>query len=302
MKRLALYVFWEKNGIVYNYVEYYLQSLTSIAQEIVVIVNGRLSSEGRRKLEELGVVILVRENKGLDFSAWKAALEYKGWELVTQYDELILCNCSCYGPLYPFSELFDVMAKRNCDFWGINRQPKIPGKMLGHIQSYFYVFRNPVLSSACFRQWWDNLVSARSYKEEVWEHEMQFSTYLEKNGYRSDTYMDYDKYLLLSPTGGFDKHLADFQLIFGRNPLLKRRTILEKALKSLKVLELIDKLTSYPVDYIYADMARNIPHSLPALWRMWMAACFCSGRARQTRLVFAKKIMLLRKWTKDKRI
>ena len=147
MKRLALYVFWEKDGIVRDYVAYYLQALKSVAQDITVIVNGSLSPEGRTRLEKLGIDILVRNNEGLDFGAWKHALLHRGWENIHGYDELVLCNCTCYGPVYPFSEMFSIMSRRVCDFWGINRQPDLPGKFLGpeqhrfpvreHIQSFF---------------------------------------------------------------------------------------------------------------------------------------------------------------------
>ena len=92
MKRLALYVFWEKDGIVRDYVTYYLNGLKEVAQDIVVIVNGKLTANGRQKLEAQGIDILVRENYGLDFAAWKAAFEYLGWDKVHSYDELILCN------------------------------------------------------------------------------------------------------------------------------------------------------------------------------------------------------------------
>lgn len=149
-KRLALYVFFEKKGVLHDYMEFYLKSLKEIAKDILVIANGRLSHESRDKLKNLDIDFLCRENKGFDFSAWRAGLEYKGWDTVRSYDELILCNCSCYGPIFPFSEMFSCMNERDCDFWGINRQPDklekyfIPGdpksQMILHIQSYFYVF------------------------------------------------------------------------------------------------------------------------------------------------------------------
>ena len=43
MRRLALYVFFNKNGIVLDYVTYYLDALKKIADKVVVVVNGQLS-------------------------------------------------------------------------------------------------------------------------------------------------------------------------------------------------------------------------------------------------------------------
>lgn len=140
MNRLALYVFWEKDGIVRDYVTYYLNALKEVAQDIIVIVNGKLSAEGRKKLEELGADILVRENEGLDFAAWKAALEDIGWDKLSLYDELILCNSSCYGPVYPFP-------KRSGPWKRVNATSGAwPGTRKQHDVS-FRMTRNAVLKS-----------------------------------------------------------------------------------------------------------------------------------------------------------
>ena len=62
MKRLAFYTFWEKDGIVRKYVLTYLKGLQEVADKIIVIVNGKLSLEGKEKLEKLGITILQRAN------------------------------------------------------------------------------------------------------------------------------------------------------------------------------------------------------------------------------------------------
>ena len=58
MKRLAFYTFWEKDGIVRKYVLTYLKGLQEVADKIIVIVNGKLSLEGKEKLGKLGITIL----------------------------------------------------------------------------------------------------------------------------------------------------------------------------------------------------------------------------------------------------
>ena len=122
MKRLALYVFWEKNGIVRDFVIYYLSNLRKVS-EILVIVNGQITDESREKIEKIGCKVMVRENHGLDFGAWNDAIKSIGFEKIRTYDQLILCNCTCYGPIFPFEEMFNAMAQRDCDFWGITKHP-----------------------------------------------------------------------------------------------------------------------------------------------------------------------------------
>ena len=185
MTRLALYTFYEKDGIVRDHVTYYLNGLKKVAQDIVVIVNGILSDEGRRKLKAAGAEILVRENSGFDFAAWKAALELKEQEALASYDELILCNCSCYGPVYPFSEVFGKMEKQDCDFWGLYRHPAMERRFPAHLQSYFLVIRKPLLVSQTFADYWHSLTTAANWNQAV-EQETHFTQYFEKRGFYSN--------------------------------------------------------------------------------------------------------------------
>ena len=272
MKRLALYVFWEKDGIVRDYVTYYLTSLQAVAQRILVIVNGKLSSSGRRKFESLGVEILLRENRGLDFSAWKAGLESIGWDTVYTYDELILCNCSCYGPVYPFSATFARMDEQDCDFWGMTRHPEanvcfVPGDanslILEHLQSYFLVFRKKTFTNSHFRHWWDTLTAANNYQEEVGYHETKFTQYLEDAGFSSASVMDTEKYFELFPHGNSADLYADRLLIDDHVPLVKRKLFIDPNFcrnttstghVARDILLFLRQHTSYPEALIWQDI------------------------------------------------
>ncbi|WP_443898406.1 hypothetical protein [Parasutterella excrementihominis] len=62
MKRLALFVFFEKNGQLRDYVKFYLKELLKVSSSVIVIANGKLTPESRRKIEGLGCEVQVREN------------------------------------------------------------------------------------------------------------------------------------------------------------------------------------------------------------------------------------------------
>ena len=64
-KRLAIYFFYDKMGVVDRFVPYFLEDLKRNVSEIFVICNGELQEEGRKTLEQYGQV-MVRENKGFD--------------------------------------------------------------------------------------------------------------------------------------------------------------------------------------------------------------------------------------------
>ena len=266
MARLALYVFWEKNGIVGDYVTYYLKALKQVAEKVVVVVNGQLSSAGEDIFKNLGVDFLVRENLGLDFSGWKAALERQGWDEVATYDELILCNCSCYGPVYPFSEVFDAMEKRDCDFWGLYRHPSIEGHFPAPLQSYFLVIRKALFTSQPFADYWQALTPAASWEQAV-AQETHFTQYFEEKGFISSAYIEgcESGNLLEDPTLALaHKLLAD-----DRFPLIKRKAFTYdynyflnhgNASQAKEILDFL-QTTPFPVSHIYQDLLHTMQNS-----------------------------------------
>ncbi len=64
MKRIAFYLFWEKEGIVDRYIPYCLEKLREHVEHIVVISNGPLSSSGRVELERVADEVWERDNVG----------------------------------------------------------------------------------------------------------------------------------------------------------------------------------------------------------------------------------------------
>ena len=121
MRRLALYSFYSKYGSAGSFVYYYIRELLKSA-DVVFLANGILSADARTRLEEMGCQVRVRDNKGFDFGAWKDFLLSEDASFYSRYDEIILCNSSCYGPVFPFSVIFDEMESRSCDFWGLYRK------------------------------------------------------------------------------------------------------------------------------------------------------------------------------------
>lgn len=260
MTRLALYVFFHKEGILKEYVSYYLKGLKSVCSDIVVIANGELAEEAKRQLEKLSVRYLVRENVGFDFAAWKDALEYVGWDEVQQYDELVLCNCSCYGPVYPFEEMFSAMADRSCDFWGVYRHPECKGRFPAHIQSYFLVLRSSITSSDTFKTYWNKMIPAETWNDAVFQ-ETYFTRYFEEKGFLSLVYVENETFL--SYVGNPSVLLPHVLLEKYSFPLLKRKAFTEsykmffslgRVDQAVRSLDILRSETDFPVDMILDDL------------------------------------------------
>ena len=92
MRRIAIYFFWDKDGIVDDYNIYMLADLRKNTEKVIVVSNGEMEKEGYAKFEKVADLIIERENKGFDVWAYKKGIEYIGWDELAEYDELILMN------------------------------------------------------------------------------------------------------------------------------------------------------------------------------------------------------------------
>ena len=300
MKRLAIYTFWDKEGILRQYHMQYLLGLKEIAESVLLVANGELTQESCTKLDDAAINWLTRENKGLDFSAWKAGLDHFGQAFIQDFDELILCNCSCYGPIFPFSNAFDTMASSPCDFWGIYRQPKHPeGKYDSHIQSFFYVFRHTVLESDHFWNWWKNLTASSSYSEEVLTHEAIFTRYLEAYGFVSDTLMPNSKYERLFPDGGATFKHGDIMLMQDKSPLLKRRYMFRKDSDIESILSHIKQLSYFDVIDMCKDIKKNTNITASRIIRYYIKYIICSKQEKRKLEIILRNMKMIYKWKID---
>lgn len=195
MKRLGIILCYDKDGIIDDYIPYLLNDLKENLDRLVVVCNGILSPAGRKRLLKITKDVAVRENEGFDVAGWKFAMvEYLGWDVVDQYDELVLLNDTFFGPFYPFKEVFDKMAGRDVDFWGLTAH----GKCLladdslreAHLQSYFLVIRKNMHCSYEFKKYWEKQKVFHSFWEAVNKGEAVLTKYFEDRGFTWEPFID----------------------------------------------------------------------------------------------------------------
>ena len=99
MKRLGIFVFYDKAGIVDGYVTYLLSQMKSVLCRLIVVSNVQLNQKEKSKLLDYADEYFERENKGFDAGAYKDTLcNFIGWNEVKKYDELLLFNDTFYAP------------------------------------------------------------------------------------------------------------------------------------------------------------------------------------------------------------
>lgn len=273
MKRLSIFFFFDKDGIARDFVAYFIRALHEVSDYVCTVVNGELTDESREKLDGISDTLIIRENTGFDVWAYKEAMDHLGWDFVRSYDELCLCNFTCYGPVYPFSEMFTKMEQSDCDFWGAVKHPEQPNYLLPnkqgyiyeHIMSYFTVIRSRMLRSDDFHEYWDSIPVIKSKTESTAFHETVFTRHFEELGYISDAFVDLDKYR--DRCNNSSIFLANDLLIKDRCPLVKRRAfafplysnlLMESAGGNAQdLIKFISEKTDYDTDMIWQDLLQT---------------------------------------------
>ena len=272
-KRVGIFFFYDQEGIVDEYVTYLLSGLKSSLERLVIVCNGTLSASGRQKLEGFSSEILVRENRGYDVAAYKAAIEYIGWEQLKAYDEVVIFNHTIMGPVYSFSDMFDEMNKRDLDFWGITKYGQESfdpfgyspyGYLPEHIQSHFLVFRKSLVCSLDFKYYWDNMPEIKSYNDSVGIFESLFTKQFEEKGFVWDVYINTDEYkgLTTFPLMNYAREMVENK----HCPIFKRRTFFQPYDYVLgntmgqaagELFEYLEQKTNYPTDLIWDNLLRT---------------------------------------------
>lgn len=271
-KRLAIYFFYDRKGRVDRYVPYFLENLKNNVSEIFIVCNGKLESAGKEKLQEYGKV-LVRSNKGFDVWAYKTALESYGWEKLIEYDEIIMLNNTILGPVYPFSETFQKMDKKDLDFWGLTEYFKIKGDPFGyspygylpdHIQSHWIACRKSLVKSKEFQDYWNNMPMIEDYAQAVGKHESIFTKHFADMGYRWGVSVEVED---LRDYSGYPLMMCPKKLVAERRcPIFKKRSFFHMIPDYLKnttgeqtseLFEYLRDATDYDVDYIWETILRN---------------------------------------------
>ena len=260
MKRLGVFAFYNKNGIVGDYVSFLLKSMKYYCVKIITVCNGNLSENGRQTLSAYSEEIYERENKDFDAGAFKYFFtSVIKREEIEEYDEVLCFNDTFYGPFFSMDDIFLKMGESNCDFWGLtanNGQDDINGHIPYHVQSYFLNFKSTIIHSNTFYEYWESLESDFSDVTDcIYKYELKLTSFFSDRGFIADSYVHSD----------FEDNLYIFfpyELIVRKKcPILKKKTFLipdngKMQGSRMRALEYINKNYGC-AEMIYKDLLAN---------------------------------------------
>lgn len=259
--RLAIFAHYDKNKLIQDYVIYYLKELKKIVDNIIFVSDCNVKSNEVKKILPYITHSIIGKHGEYDFGSYKRGVLYAQQnKLLDDCDELIFCNDSCYGPLYTFKNVFDTMAQKECDFWGLTYNPvgitkdtcdTLYEDNSPHVQSFFLVFRPQVFNSEIFSNFINNIKKENDKFLIIIKYEIGLSKLLRKNGFRECVYCQ---------TTLSHKHSERFHylklMLHDKNPLIKTSVIRQKKYIN-KLLKLIDKYTDYDSKLISKDLKYN---------------------------------------------
>ena len=266
MNRGLVYFHFDPHHQVRDYVLAALSSLRPHADHILLVSNSPIGDADCARLETCCDEILQRPNEGLDVGAYRAGLEYLGWERLADFDELILTNHTYYAPLHPWEEALTRAAGwEDISFWGMTEHAAMrPHPFLArrelprHIQSHWIAVRRGLLTAPAFREYWEQMPQVSSYRDSIQWHESRFTGHFAELGHTWQVVFPVDRYRSTNPA--IEEAPA---LLADGCPLLKRRALFHDPLHQDRQAvvggELLEAAveTGYSEDLILSDVVHT---------------------------------------------
>ena len=260
-KRALVYVIFESENRLQEYKLRFLQALSSLVDDVIVVVNGQLHVEDINILEPYGQV-LTRDNKGYDTAAFREGIFALGKDTLKDYDQLFLVNDTNIGPMRDLSQVCQEMTDKHLDFWGISfgeEQEDVTkenpyGYIPKHLQSYFLVIEKLMLNDDAFYEYWTHLTDTDSRDKAIGRHETRFTKYFSDLGYRFDAVVqEYEDSAM---------YIHPLRMLKAGSPLVKYTALknydedqflwqgLERESEVPDLLEYVAEKTDYPVSIL----------------------------------------------------
>ena len=180
--RLAIFAFYNLKGEVLDYVVSYLTFLQEVCSKVVFVADSEVAQKELLKIKPYVCASLCQRHGEYDFGSYKRGINYcKEQDMLDDIDDLILCNDSCYC-VDSFETSFDIMAKKQCDFWAMN----LSKEAQPHLQSFFLVFKKSVFSNNSFFDYFNKVGHQEDFLKVVYSYEIPLKSFFEDLGFKAD--------------------------------------------------------------------------------------------------------------------
>lgn len=179
MEEMMIYVHYSADATV---AEYVIDQVRHYAHEMPVFFvttspNAHCDAPEFRRLQDVCMAVLCRDNIGYDFGSWAAAIQK--YELtIRNLKRLYLANDSCYGPFMPIEKMLQRIRASNADLIGLTGNSVFSD----HVQSYFTVWAGQALHSPFFHHFWRSIEVWSNKIDIIRSYEVRLADYIRQLG------------------------------------------------------------------------------------------------------------------------
>ncbi|WP_431303976.1 rhamnan synthesis F family protein [Sediminicoccus sp. BL-A-41-H5] len=177
--KVCIFVHYDGGGVVHRHSRRYIDALLAEGFCIAFVTNSGITRESLDYLSGRCIRIILRDNRGYDFGAYRDGILNLGIELEC-LSMLVLANDSVYAPLSPLAGLFDKMDFASADVWGATDS----WQKRYHLQSYLVAFGPAALTHPAFSEFWRGVRNVRSKWAVVKHYEIGLTPAMQAAGLR----------------------------------------------------------------------------------------------------------------------
>ena len=260
MKRLLLYVHFNKYNKISEHVYYQLEHMHHLFSKVIFISNSQLDEGEVDKLRQSQLIdaFIQRENIGYDFAAWYDGMAFEGFENLKAYDSVTAMNDTCFGPLWDMAPVYDKYeSDEKVDFWGMTNHRAIDAGHIyidEHLQSYFMSFKKRLVDSKVFQDFWQSVEAYTDVQNVIDNYETKYTKYFVDAGFKYSSVLNtvpiaddffHSNFTIHYPHVLLDNHV----------PFIKIKTFDLTQHLAPYLLKEIEKVSDYPTKLILDHMS-----------------------------------------------
>ena len=150
------------------------------------------------------------------------------------------------------------MSNRLCDFWGMTDN----NDMAYHLQSYFLLFKKPLLIAPTFSTFWENVKILNDKNEIIQTYEVGLTSYFQKEGFSPAVAIAF-KVSKLQKISIFIKKLTPQKIFHKLSSIVKKEYALARVGKINATLYFWEALIlDYKMPFIKIKLLRENPNNI----------------------------------------
>ncbi|MEI0532249.1 rhamnan synthesis F family protein [Brachyspira pilosicoli] len=228
-KILTIFAGYDRDNIIDDYVVYYIKELNKISDVIYVSDCNMLDNE-LKKIDNHCIHIINGRHGEYDFGSYKRGYLYaKENNILQNYDKIIFCNDSCYGPFFNLENIIYKITDYN--FGGIYISKDLKIAEHDYITSFFIIIDKKIYNTNFFNNFILNIKKEPDKMDIIKKYEFGLSKLMLDNNIELQA--------IFNDNGKFNRpYFSPLSLIEEGFPLLKRHILEKKITVPLNIDEL----------------------------------------------------------------